>query len=105
MLKPDCITPRIKGDYHTSVHCSTSNPNHAGCCLAETARSTVSSVQQYIEKRKNSPGLTLRLEEGKNVVDTDGALDVTDDRTRSVVHELNADLGDTTTRAGTAEDL
>jgi hypothetical protein len=52
-----------------------------------------------------SPGLTLRLEEGEDVVNADGALDVTDDGTRGVVHELDADLGDTTTRAGAAEDL
>lgn len=31
-------------------------------------------------------------------------LDVADDGTRSIVHELDADLSDTTTRASTAED-
>ena len=33
------------------------------------------------------------------------ALDVTDDGTVSIVHEFNANLGDTTTRTGTAENL
>lgn len=58
-----------------------------------------------LKAQKYSPGLTLRLEESEDVVDANGALDVADDGARSVVHELNADLGDTTTRAGTAEDL
>jgi hypothetical protein len=40
----------------------------------------------------------------KSIASHTWALDVTDDRTRGVVHELNADLGDTTTGTGTAED-
>ena len=52
-----------------------------------------------------SPSLTLRLEQRENVVDPNGALDVTDDATTCIVEELNPDLGDTTTRAGAAEDL
>lgn len=55
--------------------------------------------------QEHSPGLTLRLEESEDVVDADGALDVADDGTRGVVHELDANLGDTTTRASAAEDL
>ena len=35
----------------------------------------------------------------------DGALDVADDGARGVLEELHANLGDTTTRAGAAEDL
>ena len=57
------------------------------------------------EEQQDSPGLALRLEEGENVVDADGALDVADDGPRGVVHELDADLGDATARAGAAEDL
>ena len=49
--------------------------------------------------------LALRLEEGKDIVLTDGALDVADDATRGVVHELNSDLDNTTTRASAAENL
>jgi len=49
-------------------------------------------------------GLTLGLEQAEDVVNLDWALDVTDDGTGSVVHELDADLGDTTTGAGAAED-
>src|SRR4051812_4433562 len=52
-----------------------------------------------------TPGLTLGLHQNKNIVLADGALDVTDDRARGVLEELHANLGDTTTRAGAAEDL
>lgn len=52
-----------------------------------------------------SSGLTLGLEEGEDVVSLDGALDVADDRSAGLVHELDADLDDTTARAGTAENL
>lgn len=49
-------------------------------------------------------GLTFGFEQAEDVVDTDGALDVTDDGTALVIHELDTDLGHTTARAGTAED-
>ena len=52
-----------------------------------------------------APSLTLRLEQSKDIVLADGALDVTDDAARSVVHELNAALDHTTARAGTAKNL
>lgn len=52
-----------------------------------------------------SSGLTLGLEEGKDVVSLDGALDVADDGSAGLVHELDADLDDTTARASTAEDF
>lgn len=52
-----------------------------------------------------SAGLTLGLEEGEDVVLLDGALDVADDGSAGLVHELDAHLDDTTARAGTAEDL
>jgi hypothetical protein len=48
---------------------------------------------------------TFGFEKAENVVLTDGALDVTDDGARSVIHEFNTDLSDTTTGASTAEDL
>ncbi|GFZ45350.1 hypothetical protein JCM24511_03076 [Saitozyma sp. JCM 24511] len=72
------------------------------------SNTTPASGQHSAVQRKSdphSPGLTLRLEQGKDVVDPDGALDVSDDRTRGVVHELDADLGDTTTGSSAAEDL
>lgn len=53
----------------------------------------------------NAPSLTLRLEESENVVLSDGALDVPDDRTGRVVHELDANLGDTTAGTSAAENL
>ena len=51
-----------------------------------------------------TPGLTLGLEQAENVVLADWALDVADDGTGLVVHELDAALGDTTTGAGSAKD-
>lgn len=49
-------------------------------------------------------GFTLGLEEAEDIVLANGSLDVSDDRSGLVVHELDADLGNTTARAGTAED-
>ena len=51
-----------------------------------------------------TPGLTFGLEQAKDVVLADRALDVTDDGTGLVVHELDTALGDTTTRTGSAKD-
>jgi hypothetical protein len=51
-----------------------------------------------------TPGLTLGFEEAENVVLADWALDVADDGTGLVVHELDTALGDTTTGAGSAKD-
>jgi len=48
-------------------------------------------------------GLALGLEEAEDVIDANWALDVADDGTGLVVHKLYADLGDTTTRTGTAQ--
>lgn len=47
--------------------------------------------------------LSLGFEQAEDVIDLDWALDVTDDAAGSVIHELDTDLGDTTTGAGTAE--
>lgn len=52
-----------------------------------------------------SSSLTLGLHETENVVLSDGALDVSDNRSGLVVDELDTDLGDTTSRSGSAEDL
>ena len=70
----------------------------------ETAEREVSMLLRY-SRNRHAPCLTLGLEECKDVVDTDWALHVTDDRTACIIEELNPDLGDTTTRTGTAEDL
>jgi hypothetical protein len=48
---------------------------------------------------------TFRFQKTEDIVFTNGTLDVTDDGTVGIVHEFNADLGDTTTRTGTAENL
>jgi len=48
--------------------------------------------------------LSLGLEENENVALTHGSLDVADDGTAGIVHELHANLGDTTTRACAADD-
>lgn len=51
-----------------------------------------------------SSGLTLSLEKDEDIANSDGALDVTDDGTLGV-HELDADLGYSTTGASAADDL
>ena len=48
---------------------------------------------------------TFRFQKTEDIVLTNGTLDVTDDGTVSIIHEFNADLGNTTTRTGTAENL
>jgi tetrahydromethanopterin S-methyltransferase subunit C len=50
-------------------------------------------------------GFTFRFQKTEDIVLANGTLDVTDDGTVGIVHEFNADLGDTTTRTGTAENL
>ena len=51
------------------------------------------------------PSLTLTLQESQDVLLADGALHVTDDGPAGVVHELDADLRDTTTGASASKDL
>lgn len=106
MLKPNRIAPegyeRLPRQY--TLLYATPKPQDAEGTLTKTAVGVSLPLWSPLPP-VYSPGLTLRLEEGEDVVNADGALDVTDDGTRSVVHELDADLGDTTTRAGTAEDL
>lgn len=58
-----------------------------------------------IRSNVDVPGFTLALEESKDVVLADGALDVTDNCSGSIVHELDTDLGDTTARASPSKDL
>lgn len=67
----------------------------------ETKRDERSQENQ----KKNSPSLSLRLQKRQNVIDSHGALDVSDDGSVRVVHEFDSDLGDTTSGAGSAEDL
>jgi len=57
------------------------------------------------EGMENVPSLTFRLEKSEDVVLPDGTLYVSYDRTGRVVHELDANLGDSTTGTGTTEDL
>lgn len=52
-----------------------------------------------------SSGLTLRLHQAQDVVLSDWALDVSDDGSGGVLQELNSDLGDTTSGAGSAQNL
>lgn len=66
----------------------------------------VESEKRKAEKRKvDEPGLSLRLEESKDVVLSDGSLDVSDDGSRSVVDELDSDLGDSSSGTGSTKDL
>ncbi len=53
----------------------------------------------------NVPSLTLGLEESEDVVLANGALDVADDGAGRVVHELDADLGDSSAGSSAAENL
>ena len=52
-----------------------------------------------------TPSLTLRLEKSEDVLSPDRSLHVADKGTGGVVHEFNADLGNTSTRTSTAKDL
>ncbi len=52
-----------------------------------------------------SSGLTLGLHEAQDVVLSDWALDVSDNGSGGVLNELDSDLGDTTSGAGSAQDL
>lgn len=51
------------------------------------------------------PSLTLRLKQRQDIVLAHGALDVADNAARRVVHELDTDLDDTTTRTSAAQHL
>jgi hypothetical protein len=53
----------------------------------------------------HAPSLTLALEESEDVLLPDGSLDVTNDGAGGVVHELDTDLGDTTTGTSPSENL
>lgn len=57
-----------------------------------------------VRKLSESAGLSFGFEQAEDIIDLDWSLDVTDDAARSVVHEFDTDLGDTTTGTGTAED-
>ena len=54
---------------------------------------------------RHSPSLTLRLQEGKNVIDLAGSLDVSDDASCLVVHHLDADLNDASSRSSSSENF
>jgi len=54
---------------------------------------------------RDSPSFSLRLQKGEDVVEPDGTLDVSDDGSVGLVHELDSDLGDTSSGPGSAEDL
>jgi hypothetical protein len=55
--------------------------------------------------KKHSPSFSLRLQKSEDVVKPDGTLDVSDDGSVGLVHELDSDLGDTSSRSSSAEDL
>jgi hypothetical protein len=54
---------------------------------------------------RDSPSFSLRLQKGEDVVEPDGTLDVSDDGSVGLVHELDSDLGDTSSGTGSAKDL
>lgn len=54
---------------------------------------------------KHVPSFSFGFQQGQDVVDLDGTLDVSDNGSRGVVHEFDSDLGDTTSGTGSAQDL
>ena len=53
-------------------------------------------------------GLSLSLQKSKDITDSDGSLDVSDQRSLALTISLverNSDLNDTTSRTGTSDDL
>lgn len=58
-----------------------------------------SDIQDHV------PSLTLTLQESQNVLLPYGTLNVPDDCPARVVHELDTDLGDTSTRTSPTKDL
>jgi hypothetical protein len=56
-------------------------------------------------EERHAPSFALRFEQSKYVLYTDGALDVPDDRAGALVHELDTDLGDSSSRSSAAENL
>ena len=61
--------------------------------------------RQYMMRLTQATGLALRLEQSKDIVFADRALDVADDAARRVVHKLDTDLDHTTARTGAAKNL
>lgn len=57
------------------------------------------------QEKENLPSLTLRLEKSEDIVLPDGSLYVPDDRTGRVVHELDANLSDTSAGTSATENL
>lgn len=55
--------------------------------------------------KRDSPCFTLAFQQCEDVLLPNGSLDVSDDRPRGVVHELDADLGDTTPRPSSSKNL
>ena len=76
--------------------------------MKRSSRFYYTSYTKYIVSLPKTTGLALPLEKAEDVSLADGSLDVTDDGTSAhsagIVHELNADLGDVTGVAGSAED-
>jgi hypothetical protein len=62
-------------------------------------------TKTFQDSKKHSPSFSLRLQKGEDVVKPDGTLDVSDDRSVGLVHELDSDLGNTSSRSGSAENL
>ena len=81
------------------------NGTHARVSHRRRLRDIVQHAYQTKSRQGYAPSLTLTLQESQDVLLTDGALHVTDDGSVDVVHELNTDLSDTTTRTSPAEDL
>jgi len=58
---------------------------------------------QHRDPLSQSSGFTFGLEEAEDVVFADWALDVADDASGGIVHELDSDLSNTSTGTSTAQ--
>jgi hypothetical protein len=98
--------------HNASVYDPTSPaPSFQICAYAYRRRLSCQRSSNYscshVVKRDPShlPSFSLGFQEGENVVEPDGTLDVSDDRSVGLVHEFNSDLGDTSSGSSSAEDL
>ena len=71
---------------------------------APRASASLGSLKRCTEKQ-NSPSFSFALKQSQDIIDSNGAFNVSDDRTARVVHELDADLDDTSSRSRSAEHL
>lgn len=75
------------------------------CIKTIQVRIPKKSVNDVPNLLTESSGFSFRFHQAQDVVFSDGALDVSHDGSVGVVEEFNSDLGNTTSGAGSAENL